>query len=90
MKNNKNNIHPSPGTGTGYSVLQMISAFEAASGRSVPYEIAPRRAGDVPANYADAALAARLLAWRAARGLADMCADTWRWQSGHPNGYRRQ
>ncbi|CAH0717837.1 unnamed protein product, partial [Brenthis ino] len=77
------------GTGTGYSVLEMIRAFEAASGRHIPYTVVERRAGDVAANYADAALAHRLLAWRARRGLSDMCADTWRWQSTHPNGYKQ-
>ncbi|XP_072948417.1 UDP-glucose 4-epimerase isoform X2 [Epargyreus clarus] len=76
------------GTGTGYSVLQLLSAFEKASGRKIPHRVAGRRAGDIAANVADPALAQRLLGWRAARGLADMCADTWRWQRTHPNGYR--
>jgi UDP-glucose 4-epimerase len=75
------------GTGRGYSVLEMIRAFERASGRKVPYRIAPRRPGDVAACYADPALAAQLLGWRAERGVDDMCADTWRWQSGNPRGY---
>ncbi|XP_041980982.1 UDP-glucose 4-epimerase isoform X2 [Aricia agestis] len=75
------------GTGTGYSVLQMVAAFEAASGKRVPWRVAARRAGDVAVNYADASLAARTLGWRARRTLADMCADTWRWQSTHPHGY---
>lgn len=75
------------GTGRGYSVLEMIRAFERASGRKVPYRIAPRRPGDVAACYADPALAAQLLGWRAERGVDDMCADTWRWQSGNPQGY---
>ncbi|XP_021192253.2 UDP-glucose 4-epimerase isoform X1 [Helicoverpa armigera] len=76
------------GTGTGYSVLQMIAAFHKASGREIPYRIVGRRAGDIAANYADVALSHRLLAWRATRTLDDMCADTWRWQSNNPSGYK--
>ncbi|XP_046973602.1 UDP-glucose 4-epimerase isoform X1 [Vanessa cardui] len=76
------------GTGTGYSVLQVVAAFERASGRRVARRAAARRAGDVAANYADAARARRLLAWRAARGLPDMCRDAWNWQSRHPHGFR--
>lgn len=76
------------GTGQGYSVLEMVRAFEQASGRRVPYRIAPRRPGDIAACYADPALAAGLLGWRAQRGLEAMCADTWRWQSMNPQGYR--
>ena len=75
------------GTGVGYSVLDMVRAFEQASGQPVPYQVAPRRAGDVAACYADAALALALLGWRAERGLETMCADAWRWQSANPNGY---
>jgi UDP-glucose 4-epimerase len=75
------------GTGTGYSVLDMVKAFEQASGRPVPYQMAPRRAGDVAACYADPAAAAALLGWRAERGLQAMCEDAWRWQSHNPNGY---
>lgn len=69
------------GTGTGYSVLEMIAAFEAATGMAVPYRIAPRRAGDVAECYADPSLAERLLGWRAGRGIEAMCRDAWRWQS---------
>jgi UDP-glucose 4-epimerase len=69
------------GTGTGYSVFDMISAFEAATGIKVPYKIAPRRRGDVGACYADPARAEALLGWRATRGIEDMCRDAWRWQS---------
>lgn len=76
------------GTGTGYSVLEAISAFERASGRPVPFEFAPRRAGDVAEIYADASLAERLFGWKAENTLEDMCADHWRWQSQNPNGYR--
>lgn len=76
------------GTGTGYSVLDVVKAFELASGRSVPYELAPRRAGDVASCYADPAFAAELLNWRAERSLEAMCVDAWRWQSSNPNGFR--
>jgi len=75
------------GTGRGYSVLEMVRAFEKASGRPVPYEIAPRRAGDVAACYADPARAGELLGWRATRSLEEMCADAWRWQSQNPRGF---
>lgn len=75
------------GTGTGYSVLDMVRAFEQASGRRVPYKIAPRRSGDIASCYADPRLAYDLLKWRAERGLEEMCADTWRWQSANPEGY---
>jgi UDP-glucose 4-epimerase len=68
------------GAGRGYSVLEMIRAFERASGRPVPYRIAPRRPGDIAQCYADAALADRLLNWRAERGIEAMCQDSWRWQ----------
>ncbi|AXS80148.1 UDP-glucose 4-epimerase GalE [Dechloromonas sp. HYN0024] len=76
------------GTGTGYSVRDVISAFEKASGRSVPYELAPRRSGDVASCYADPALAAAVLDWRAERNIDAMCVDAWRWQSNNPNGFR--
>ena len=75
------------GTGVGYSVLDMVRAFERASGQAVPYQIAPRRAGDVAACYADPAQALALLGWQAPRGLDIMCEDTWRWQRTNPNGY---
>lgn len=75
------------GTGRGYSVLEVIRAFEAASGRSVPYRIVDRRPGDVAECWADPTLAASLLGWRAERDLAAMCQDAWRWQSSHPEGY---
>lgn len=75
------------GTGNGYSVLDVIRAFETASGKPVTYEIAPRRPGDVASCYADPAHAASLLGWRAERGLKQMCEDAWRWQSANPNGY---
>jgi UDP-glucose 4-epimerase len=75
------------GTGVGYSVMDMLRAFEQASGRSVPYRIAPRRAGDIAACYADPAQAAELLDWRATCDLQTMCTDAWRWQDSNPNGY---
>ena len=75
------------GTGRGHSVLEVVRAFEAASGRRVPYEIVGRRAGDVAACWADPALAGRLLGWHATRDLAAMCRDAWRWQSMNPDGY---
>jgi UDP-glucose 4-epimerase len=68
------------GTGRGYSVLEMVRAFEQASGRRVRYRIAPRRAGDVAQCYADPALARELTGWRAELGIEAMCADAWRWQ----------
>ena len=75
------------GTGRGYSVLDVARAFEQASGRPVPIEIVARRPGDVASCYADPALARELLGWSARRNLADMCADSWRWQSMNPGGY---
>ena len=77
------------GTGTGYSVLDMVRAFSAASGRPIAHRFSPRRAGDVAACYADPALALQRLGWCAERDLATMCADAWRWQSNNPNGYSR-
>lgn len=75
------------GTGVGYSVLDMVNAFEQASGKPVPYQVAPRRSGDIAACYADSTKAQILLGWRAERGLETMCDDAWRWQIGNPNGY---
>jgi UDP-glucose 4-epimerase len=65
----------------GYSVLDMVRAFAQASGKPVPYQVAPRRAGDIATCYADPAQALALLGWRAERGLEAMCADAWRWQT---------
>ena len=76
------------GTGTGYSVLEMVAAFEKASGKSVPYEIVARRAQDVTSAYADPKLASKELGWTARRGLDAMCEDLWRWQSQNPKGYQ--
>jgi len=77
------------GTGRGYSVLEMIAAFEKASARPVPYRIGARRPGDVASCYADASLAQRELGWSAVLGVDAMCQDAWRWQSGNPEGYKR-
>lgn len=76
------------GTGQGYSVLEMVKAFEQASGRAVPYQVVARRPGDIAVCYAEPDLAAKELGWRAERGLPEMMADTWRWQSQNPNGYK--
>ncbi len=76
------------GTGRGYSVLELVAAFERASGAKVPYRLTARRPGDVAVCYADPHLAETLLGWRARRDLTRMCADAWRWQSGNPGGYR--
>lgn len=75
------------GTGKGYSVLDIVHAFEKASGRKIPYEIVARRPGDIAQCYADPALAERELGWRAERGIEEMCADAWRWQSNNPDGF---
>ncbi len=75
------------GTGNGYSVLHMVNTFIQVTGQDVPYKIAPRRAGDVAACYADPTLAQQKLGWKAERDLTQMIADTWRWQSQNPNGY---
>jgi UDP-glucose 4-epimerase len=75
------------GTGQGYSVLQVVRAFEAESGRIVPYRVAPRRAGDIAECYANPAKATAELGWSAKRDLATMMRDAWRWQSQNPDGY---
>ncbi len=75
------------GTGNGYSVLDMVKAFEKASGKEVPYKIVARRPGDIAQCFADPALAAKELGWKATRGLEEMCEDTWRWQSENPKGF---
>ena len=75
------------GTGRGYSVLELVRAFEQASGCHIPYAIVARRPGDVAACYADASGARELLGWQATRGIEAMCADSWRWQRLNPNGY---
>ena len=76
------------GTGTGSSVLDVIRAFEKACGHEIPYEIKPRRAGDIAENYAACDKAKTELGWVAQYDLDRMCADSWRWQSGNPDGYK--
>lgn len=76
------------GTGTGYSVLDMVRAFSKACGKEIPYEIRPRRSGDIATCYADPAKAEKVLGWKAEKGLEEMCEDTWRWQSMNPEGFR--
>ena len=75
------------GTGKGYSVLDVLHAFEKACGKTLPYEIKPRRAGDIATCYADPSKAKRELGWEAEYGIEEMCQDSWRWQSMNPNGY---
>ncbi|RGY96651.1 UDP-glucose 4-epimerase GalE [Clostridium sp. AM58-1XD] len=77
------------GTGCGYSVLEVIHAFSKAVGREIPYVIKPRRAGDIATCYADSTKAKEELGWTAERGIDEMCADSWRWQSKNPDGYRK-
>jgi UDP-glucose 4-epimerase len=76
------------GTGQGTSVLGVVRAFERASGRPIPFEFAPRRAGDVAQYFADVSLARSVLGWHATRGIDDMCRDSWHWQQRNPDGYR--
>lgn len=77
------------GTGNGLSVLELVAAFERATGRPIPTEVVERRPGDGPASYADVSKAERVLGWRATRTLDEMTADVWRWQSRNPNGYEQ-
>ena len=77
------------GTGRGYSVLEIVENFEKATGIKIPYQIDPRRPGDIAANYADASKAERELGWKAENGIREMCADSWRWQQMNPDGYGR-
>jgi UDP-glucose 4-epimerase len=88
IKNDKGVFIYNLGTGNGYSVLDMIKAFEAASGKEIPYNVSPRRHGDIAACYAAPEKALSELGWKAERGLSDMMEDTWRWQSMNPNGYK--
>ena len=76
------------GTGHGYSVLDVVKAFGKACGKEIPYEIKPRRAGDIATCYADSSKAAAELGWHAEKGLDEMCADTWNWQKNNPDGYQ--
>ena len=75
------------GTGHGYSVLDIVKNFEAATGVKIPYTIKPRRPGDIATCYCDPSKAKRELGWEAQYGIKEMCADSWRWQKNNPNGY---
>ena len=75
------------GTGRGYSVLEVVRAFEKASGRDVPYVIGPRRSGDIAACWADPGKALRVLGWKALHDIDEMCRDHWAWQAANPDGY---
>lgn len=87
-KANQSGVHIyNLGTGTGYSVLEIVQAFEAASGQKIPYAICPRRPGDIAACYADPSKAAADIGWKAERGLEQMMQDAWRWQKNNPNGF---
>ena len=77
------------GTGTGYSVLDMVHAFSRACGKEIPYRIAPRRSGDIATCYADVSKAKEVLGWSAQLGIDDMCRSAWNWQSRNPNGYEK-
>lgn len=88
FKENKGVLIYNLGTGNGYSVLQVIEAFGKACGKKIPYEIKPRRAGDIATCYCDPSKAKRELGWEAEYGIDEMCADSWKWQSMNPNGYR--
>ncbi|WP_121627453.1 UDP-glucose 4-epimerase GalE [Poseidonibacter antarcticus] len=76
------------GTGNGYSVLDMVKAYEKASGKKVPYKIVSRRAGDIAKCFANPSYAKEVLDWEASKGIEQMCADSWKWQSNNPNGYK--
>ncbi len=87
LKTNPGVVIYNLGTGKGYSVLDMVRAFEKASGRKVPYRITARRPGDIAVCYADPSKAWKELGWQAEKGIEEMCEDAWRWQSTNPNGY---
>lgn len=87
IKTQKGCVAYNLGTGQGYSVLEMVKAFEVASGKPVPYKVTPRRPGDIACCYADPTFAERELGWSAKKGLDEMMADSWRWQSQNPNGF---
>ena len=76
------------GTGTPYSVLEIVKAFQDANALKIPYEFGPRRPGDLAECWADASKAERILGWKAEKNLTDMCRDTWNWQKNNPDGYR--
>jgi UDP-glucose 4-epimerase len=90
IKNFKEPMTINLGTGNGYSVLEMLEAFERASGKKVPYQIVERRSGDIATCFADPSYAKEILDWEAKKGIDEMCEDTWRWQSKNPNGYKNR
>ncbi len=90
IKNNRGIVTLNLGTGKGYSVMEMIRAFEKVSGKEIPFTIKARREGDVAECYSDPARASRLIGWSAEYGLQEMIEDSWRWQSSNPNGYPNQ
>lgn len=87
LKTNSGLVTYNLGTGNGYSVLQVVEAFSKASGRKIPYKIAPRRPGDIATCYADPKKANEDLGWKAEKEIEEMCEDSWRWQSNNPKGY---
>lgn len=89
LENNQTLVTVNLGTGIGYSVLEVVAAFEKSCGKKIPYEILARRPGDVSIYYADASLAKTTLGWSTQKTLEDMCTDTWRWQSSNPDGYAK-
>ena len=88
LKSNPGLVTYNLGTGIGYSVFDIISAFETANGLKVPFAIGPRRAGDIPTSYTDPSLAAKELNWQAEKTIEDICRDAWRWQQKNPDGYQ--
>ena len=87
MQNTKGVLVYNLGTGKGYSVLDVLHAYEKACGKTLPYQVEPRRAGDIPTCYSDPSKAEKELGWTAKRGIEEMCADSWKWQSMNPDGY---
>lgn len=87
LENNIGEITINLGTGKGYSVMEIIDAFSKASGKKIPYQVTPRRPGDIATCYADPAFAEKVLGWKARFGLEKMCDDTWNWQSQNPGGF---
>lgn len=88
MKNFSEVMTINLGTGNGYSVVEMVNAFEKASGKKVPYQIAQRRVGDIATCFADPSYAKKVLDWEVRKGIDEMCEDSWRWQSNNPEGYK--
>ena len=89
LNNNTKPLIVNIGTGIGYSVLDMVKAFEKVSNKNIPYEIVSRRSGDIATCFANPAKAKKILGWEAKKSIEDMCADSWNWQSSNPHGYKR-